>query len=301
MKTSNRITFLLFLSLILSHQAIHAKSGFFLPDSISEFTLKYRTEDNLIILPVVVNDSILVNLILDTGCRNIILFGKRFASMFSYQNGRTVQFSGMGSGKAVQGMLSLNNTISIGSVLGQMLPVIVVPDKNVMRNYSQVHGIIGYDIFSRFEIQLEPLKQLITFRSALCNYVPDGYTKIPLTISDSKPMVRSSITLEKTEFPHDLLIDTGSILGLLIKSTELKKFKGHDREYPIGVGLNGYVSGFVTTANNLVMGDLEIRDLSAGIIHSPWYNYASIGMGILKDYSIIINYPQSYACLKKNA
>jgi hypothetical protein len=298
MKTSIRTTFLALVFSVTSVLFIHAKTGFSLPDSLTEFSLTYKTVENLIVLPVQINDSISVNLILDTGCRNIVLFGKRFNSLFSFKNGRVVQFSGMGSGKPVQGMLSLNNTISIGAVLGNSLPVIVVPDKNVIKNLPQVHGIIGYDIFSRFEIQLDPADHIITFRSPLVTYVPDGYTKIPLTISDSKPIINSSIVIENDGIQHDLLIDTGSTLDLLIKSTEVKKFERYSQE-TIGMGLNGDVQGIVTTANNLVMGDFEIKNLSTGIIHSPWYNYASIGMGVLKDYSIIINYAQSYACLKK--
>ena len=166
MKLFLRTSFLLLSFSFSSFSLIQAKTGFSLPDSLTEFTLRYTTVDNLIILPVRINDSISVNLILDTGCRNIILFGKRFVSLFDYKNGRSIQFSGMGSGNAVQGMVSLNNTISIGAVFGNTLPIIVVSDKNVLKNYRHVHGIIGYDIFTRFEVQLDPAKQLITFRSA---------------------------------------------------------------------------------------------------------------------------------------
>src|SRR5687767_14368562 len=87
--------------------------GFCLPDSVNEMTLHYRAVRNLIILPVIINDSIKVNLILDTGCRNLVLFGKRFQKLLELNPGRQVQFSGLGSGKPVSGFLSLSNKTSI--------------------------------------------------------------------------------------------------------------------------------------------------------------------------------------------
>lgn len=300
MKTFLKITFLSF-CLLVSIYETSAKAGFGLTDSLTEFTLSYKTVNNLIILPVRINDNTNVNLILDTGCRNLILFGKRFQPLFNYEHGRRVQFSGMGSGKPVEGMLSLNNTVSIGKVVGESIPVIVVKDKNVTSTFNNVHGIIGYDIFSRFEIEINPLKQLITFRSSLNNYVPEGYEKIPMQILDSKPIIRAGVQLYGETSFRDLLLDTGSSLELLIKSTEMEKFKAGTKQHLLGTGLNGFVNGFVTTAGYVKLDNFEIQNLHAGIIYSPRHNHASIGMGTLKNYLLIINYSQAYTCLKKIA
>src|SRR5436190_8785141 len=104
-------------------------SGFYLPDSLFEFTMRYKTVGGLIVLPVVINDSVRVNLILDTGCRNLLLFGKRFEHLFLTEM-KPVQFSGLGSGRPLTGRLSLNNSVSIEAVTGKRIPIIVVPNKN---------------------------------------------------------------------------------------------------------------------------------------------------------------------------
>ena len=75
------------------------RAGFFLPDSVTELTIKFQAVRNLIVLPVTLNDSITVNLILDTGCRNLLLFGKKFQELLNAQSGRTIQFSGLGEGQ----------------------------------------------------------------------------------------------------------------------------------------------------------------------------------------------------------
>ena len=104
--------------LLLSHITFYAttapkSSGFYIPDDVREVTFSYKTFKNLIILPVVINDTIKVNLILDTGCRNLVLFGKRFKKLFAMERDKRIQFSGLGSGNPVYGSLSLKNKVAI--------------------------------------------------------------------------------------------------------------------------------------------------------------------------------------------
>src|SRR5688572_25246721 len=94
------------LLMIFSSSFATRTPGFYLPDSINEMTIHYRVMKNLIILPVVINDSLEVNLILDTGCRNLVLFDKSFLKLLKLEKGRQVQFSGLGSGAPVYGHLS---------------------------------------------------------------------------------------------------------------------------------------------------------------------------------------------------
>jgi hypothetical protein len=44
---------------------------------------------------------------------------------------------------------------------------------------------------------------------------------------------------------------------------------------------------------------LDMTNLPTGVIQSAWHNYASVGMEVLKDYVLVLNYLKSYVCLKK--
>ena len=104
----------LVLLLIVAHYNLFSAkpaSGFYLPEPIKQVTLRYTSINNLIILPVVINDNIIVNLVLDTGTRNLVLFGKRFQNLFQFIPQKRIHFSGMGSGPQVFGQLSLNNKV----------------------------------------------------------------------------------------------------------------------------------------------------------------------------------------------
>jgi hypothetical protein len=277
------------------------KVGFFLPDSVQELRLKFTTVKNLIILPVVINDNVKVNLILDTGCRNLVLFGKKFYKLLKMNSPKQITFSGLGDGKAVNGNLSLDNHVSINSIHGYGMPIVVVPDKNIFNTYSDIHGIIGYDIFLKFEIEINAGEQLITFRPALRATPRNGYAQVPLEIVDSRPIMKSSVVFDSNHTTAcDLMIDTGSSLGILLKTTDTG-FILSQREVLLGRGLNGPLYGFQMRAEKLRLKGFDFFDVNADIVKSQWHNYASIGMDILKDYVLVLNYCKAYACLKKVA
>jgi hypothetical protein len=94
------------------------------------------------------------------------------------------------------------------------------------------------------------------------------------------------------------MLDTGSSLGLLVKTSDSKRFPQFKRKM-LGHGLNGPVKGIETHAYKVILSTFEISGMAAGITYSPWHNYASIGMAILKDYSIVLNYCKAYAGIKK--
>ena len=277
-------------------------AGFSMPDSLREVTLKYSTIGNLVLLPVTINDSIRVNLILDTGCRNLVLFGKRFNKLLEMQPERTVQFSGLGAGKPVVGRLSLGNKVSIDAVIGRRIPVVVVPGQNLFGPHDNVDGVIGYDIFIKFEVELRVSRQLITFRPASICELSSDYEKIAIRVEDSLPVVQSTIFFQgKSGQPCALMLDTGSSLGLLVKTTDPKKFPLQAQRRVIGRGLNGNISGIQTEAQKLLLDHLEMKTLTAGIIHSGFHNQGSVGMEILKDYDIVLNYCKAYAGFRRLA
>jgi hypothetical protein len=275
-------------------------AGFCLPDSVESVKIRFKVQDNLIIIPVVINNTIQVNLILDTGCRNLVLFGKEFSSLLRFDNNKPVNFSGLGDGVPVTGKLSLNNEIRMGSILGSAMPIIVVEEKNIFQHLKKVHGVIGYDIFLKFEIEINSAEKEITFRPAAISSPKGGYNTVPLKIIDSKPVMHSSIITKDGITAHQLMIDTGSSLALLLKNS--KRIRSGNKRI-IGKGLNGDILGTVTKSKSIQLEGLTLENVNTNIVEcqSDEMNYASLGMGILKDYIVVINYCKSYASFKRAA
>jgi hypothetical protein len=276
------------------------RSGFHLPDSVEELTLKYKTIDHLILLPVSINDTLEVNLILDTGTRNLVLFGKRFQKFFSFVPNQKVKFSGLGAGNPVFGKLSIQNKVEINSVMSLDVPIVVVAEKNLFSQLNNVHGVIGYEIFNKFEIEINPARQEITFRPPQNGNIHADFTRVPLQIKDCKPILDCSIffTREQKQL-CDLMIDTGSAFGLLMKATDSRWFKGKGDTEVLGRGFNGEVEGFQIETNSIQLQNMSINVSSTRLIKSDWHNHASIGMDILKEFSIVLNYCKGYVELKE--
>lgn len=288
------------LILMLSYTSVFSapRAGFYLPDSVQEVSLTYRKVNSLIVLPVTINDTVHLNLILDTGCRNLVLFGERFQKYFNIHNNREIKFSGLGEGSALNGMLSLDNKVTINKVLGEKIPIIIVPRRNLFKKSDHIDGIIGYDIFIRFEIELNPLVNSIKFRPALNTTIPDGFTPVPIRIEDSRPLLNSTVFLAQGECQDlDIMIDTGSSLGLLLKATA--ENRSGDENQLIGKGLNGVIEGSEAGEGKMLLTDFEMNDKSVHIIRSRWHTYGSVGMQVLNDYAIVLNYCKAYVCFKK--
>jgi len=302
MKASIRIVLLQAILLLVSQRSVALplpRAGFYLPDSVREVMFTYKSIHNLVILPVTINDTITVNLILDTGCRNLVLFGKRFQKLFNYTHGRKILFSGLGTGKPVEGNLALDNKVYINAAIGEHIPVVVVPNQNLFNMYSNVHGVIGYDLFTKFEVELNPNKRSIKLRPAATADLAGDYTRVPIRIEDARPLIDCKVVFSE-EYSQlcNLMIDTGSALGLLLKTTELEQYPFNNSRELLGRGFNGNISGIRTFTQSLQLNGLEITALDTGIIHSKWHNYASLGMDVLRRYSIVLNYCKGYAGFK---
>ena len=280
--------------------ATETRAGFFLPEDVPQVVFRYKTVNSLVILPVFINDTVRVNLILDTGCRNLVLFGKKFQKRFKAEQDKKVQFSGLGAGDAITGQLSLNNKVSIGAVIGENIPLVLVSKQNVFAAYPNIHGVIGYDIFVKFEIELNPRKQLITFRPAANAMLDEQFEKIPIRIEDSRPIISSQIFFSGSHPEScDLMIDTGSSLGLLVKTSDVKRISNLNTKMKLGRGFNGPVMGATMTAEKLLLHTFEVSAINASITYSDWQNHASVGMDIMKNFIVVLNYCQGYAGLRK--
>ena len=275
-------------------------AGFSLPDNIQETTFNYTNYNNLIVLPVTINDSINVNLILDTGCRNLLLFGKKFEKLFDTLPNHPVSFSGLGERPPLTGKLSLDNEVAIHSLLGKKIPIVILRNKCLFMGGSNIDGIIGYDIFIRFEVEINALKKQIKFRPADQAQIPYEYTIVPLTIEDTRPLIQSKLFVsDRYGTDYDIMIDTGSALGLLLRSKDESIFAEHPK-LVLGKGLNGNVMGIVKWAQKLILETFEINIAQVGVSRSDWHTHGSIGMAVIKDFTIVLNYCKGYAGFKKS-
>jgi hypothetical protein len=95
------------------------------------------------------------------------------------------------------------------------------------------------------------------------------------------------------------MLDTGSTLGLLFKTSDLKSFPERNFTKVIGRGLNGDVVGIDTQASKLLLHTFVIEAPAVSVISNASYSYSSVGMDVMKNYTVVLNYCKAYAGFKK--
>ena len=108
-------------------------------------------------------------------------------------------------------------------MLGDQIPVVIVGENNLFRNYQNVDGVIGYDIFVKFEVEINARYRIITFPPALNGSAPHGYMKVPLHIVDVRPVMASEIFLDKNTVGAGTYDRHGLVACALVKNDQHRK------------------------------------------------------------------------------
>jgi hypothetical protein len=118
-------------------------------DTTADYSFEYRTRNNVMIVPAVINNSIRVNLILDPYCKTMILFGNRFKKMLGLEEEeQNDQSEDPGQ------LISYDNRLAIGGASGKVT-IIVLPNKDAVNFVTGVHGVIGYEFLSNYDITID--------------------------------------------------------------------------------------------------------------------------------------------------
>src|SRR5690349_22564920 len=120
---------LLFVFVLLVGSALGSpdkRAGYQFLDGYSHTTIQFERHRDLIVIPVVMNDSIKLRLVLDTGTRSLLLYGKKFRRLGNLRPDKKVKVTGWGSPKGVDAHLSFPNKVSLGEIRGESVGVAIV-------------------------------------------------------------------------------------------------------------------------------------------------------------------------------
>jgi predicted aspartyl protease len=249
--------------------------GFSLIGSKKESKVKFEQIDNLIVVPIQLNNGQWTKAVVDTGIRSVVLYGKKFRKQLNIMDSRDVKINGLGKGRRQQGKLAIDNEVRIGDVLGEGVAIVSVDGKIPFEilNKNGVEAILGYQLFNRFIIEIDYLNNEITFRD------PDLFIANPnahhfgIEVIDTKPYITTSIKIrnEHSEIiAHEMkvLLDTGAALDMMIyngsKNANLFTLDKANMG-AIGQGINGEIGGYSSTYSNINIGDIHLESISVSV------------------------------------
>ena len=311
-----RRLFKILLLLILWLPSYGLSQGFGLVNGKKFEKINFKLINNLIIIPIEVNGAKL-SFILDSGVSKPILFNVSDQDSIQLRNVSEITIRGLGDGDPIKALSSKDNFFKLEEIrnFNQLLYVVLDKDMNFSPTLGiPIHGIIGYDLFRDFVVEINYDAEYIKFHDP--KFYKGKQNKksqtLPLFIRRNKAYIDGNIGLnDANDVPVKLLIDTGSSDAVWLFRDEEKGLGIPVQNYQdfLGQGLNGSIYGKRTKVNRISLGEFALKDAKAAFPDMETFSTSvvtgnrngSIGGAILKRFNIIFNYPAKEITLKKNA
>ncbi|HYG17815.1 MAG TPA: aspartyl protease family protein [Ohtaekwangia sp.] len=291
--------------------------GFSLAEGQKSVQIPIEVYNNLIVIPVVLNDALPLKFIIDTGVRTAILTQKTFTDILNLPYSRKYTIAGPGGVKLIDAYITTNVSLELPGVTGRGHAMLVLGEDYLeLRNYlgTDVHGILGYELFSRFIVEVNYEKKLLILKSPATFKKRRKFRTLPMTIEDTKPYVVLPITLRNgTTLNAKFLMDSGASHGVMLDpgSDSLITVPKDVVSSIIGRGLGGEIIGKVGRVEALDLADYHLEDVIVNfpdpnsymdtLKMSSVFRNGSIGGEILSRFTVIFNFPKEEVYLKKNS
>lgn len=293
----------------------YSQNKFLLPDDLDKDKIRFKLVNNLVIVPVEINGTEL-SFLLDSGVRKPIIFSLfKETDSLVLKNTEIVYIKGLGEGEPVEALKSENNSIKIGNAFGGNQTVYALFNEKL--NFSPrlglpVHGILGYDLFKDFVVEINYSSQYIklhkpeTYQYKTCRKC----RTFDLEFHNNKPYFNVDVGIAGTKIPIKLLIDSGGTDALWLFEDEENGLTINNKYFEdfLGHGLNGSVYGKRSRVDKLYIDDFELNQVNVAFPDSTSITHAkniedrngSFSGGLLKRFNLIIDYPNNKITLRKN-
>jgi hypothetical protein len=267
---------------------------------MSILLLPFTLRSHHVFLDARVND-VPATLVLDTGS-GMCALDAEWARSLDLEHGAT-------NGQAV-GTESMSISIArIDSlILGDAVelrdePAALVPLRDVSARHGQVvHGTIGFGFFMKFVVEVDYASCVLRLHDPATFAYDGSGERIPIDLSKRVPMLQAALVANREIIPARLLLDlgTGGYASVLTKTFVDRHAElltaGHCRERLIGTGVGGSAQGFVTTLDEMRLGNLRVPNPyvaipadSRGFFGMTWVD-GTLGAPVLSRTRLILDY-----------
>lgn len=291
--------------------------GFVLEEGRRKVQIPFELRNNLIIVPVVLNGMLPLKFVVDTGVQTGILTQKAFSDILNLQYSKKYIIAGPGGEGIVEAYVTNNVTLDLPGIHGTGHALLVLNEDYLeLRNYlgTDVHGILGYELFSRFIVEINYEKKLLIVSSPARYKVRRSYHHVPISVEDTKPYVVTDVTLSSGEtIRAKLMMDSGASHGLLLEPQSDPRITVPAKAVSsqIGRGIGGEIMGKVGRVKSLALGDYLLKEPVSNFPDPNSYmdslkigrtaRNGTIGGEILSRFNIVFNFSREEIFLKKNS
>jgi len=277
-------------------------------------SIPFEMVGSYVVIKVRINNSSILNLILDSGIRNTIITELMPGDNITLNYSDVKELMGLGGGEFLEAYTSNSNTMYIGKLKYQYKTVYVL--KTDVFNLSKhtgtkINGLIGVDFFQDYAIEIDYSHKRIRFFDTKTIPILKGYGSLPITIEAQKMFVQLSVQQsDSTRKDVKMLIDTGAELSAWFQTSTKESIHLPKKviQGTIGVGLNGIITGKYGHIPQIFVGDFCLKNPIVSFPDSTKINGiitvskrdGTIGSQLLSRFNLFINYKQKIISFKPN-
>lgn len=289
--------------------------GFVMKSHKAKVTVPFTLINNLIVIPITINNKITLKYILDTGANSPILTERLFGDIMGLQYDREILISGPGIRDSIGAYVSNSNKLQIApEIYGTYLPLLVLEQDYIelKKNLGEdIFGILGYEVFSRFIVKIDYDRLEVTFYDPKKFKKPVSYKSYDLKLENTKPYIQSIVRQSDKADTLKLMVDSGASHALLVDLAESKYLARPDStmETSLGHGLGGEIPGRIGRFKEYQVGNFLFEDVLVSIPDEGIYSnsikrgsrHGTVGGAMLKRMNPIIDYYNGKIYLRKSS
>lgn len=276
-------------------------------------SIPFEQHNNLIVIPVTINRFLTLKFILDTGVETAILTEKLYADILEVNYIREISIAGPGVIDSVEAYIANEAIFSLpGGLIGKNMSMLVLKEDYLKLSESigeKVHGIIGYDIFSKFVVEINYDDQVLYLHNPKRFRPSRKATRIPIDIRGSKPFIGADLKQDDQIEHLDFMIDTGASHAALIDYSNVMTLDLPEEkvETKLGRGIAGEIPGYLGRMDSLSIGRFEFNEVLVSAPFQGAYNKAikrgarigTFGGELLTRFNVTFDYQNRYIYLIK--
>jgi predicted aspartyl protease len=280
--------------------------GFQIENERDVIEIPFEIHNNFMVVQVVINNSIPLKFIFDTGAEYTILSKNIFASALGLTYDRPIRLIGADLNQVLIAHVSNNVKLKIGAAVAQSQDILILSDDYFkIDEYVgiEIHGIVGADLFRNLVLKIDYKHNSIFLQRSSSFHPPKRkWKEIPVSIEKHKPYIIAQATLGDRKSDLKLLIDTGASLSLLLHTNMSPDIQLPENiiQGSMGRGLGGIIEGYLGRVNRLAFGDFfftnvitNYQDVSDAVdLESISGRNGILGTSLISRFNLIIDYPK---------
>jgi predicted aspartyl protease len=186
--------------------------------------IPFMVNNDHIIIKIRLDDSEPLNFIFDTGA-GATLISKTTADSLQFVSGSKRKNVGVSGEHKVMLIKGISIGIGESQIMENANLLSTQTYFEELDNGEQVHGVIGYDLLSKYVVEIDNnQQQLVLSKTSDYKYQGDGY-ELPIYIVQNLPIINAIVsTYNGTEFEGQFMVDTGARSDIIINSPTVFKY-----------------------------------------------------------------------------